>query len=292
MKEFNYITLKDMVSTIRDNIYKIPRDIDFVIGVPRSGMIAASIISEYINVPLIDLNSFIEGVVPSGGHRLELFKSNTNKKVLVIDDTTFSGKAMNETKKKLAPFKDYNFIYSVVYLEGEFGAPTIDLCLEDIRYRTKEGIQMLYEWNLFNHYPHIMNTFMFDIDGVFCIENGRPDDMYESEYEEYIKNAKPRFIPRVPINSIVTYRISKYEDITKNWLKENGIQYKNLYMFKANDWRERNYSGISAEKMKADIYKNSDCKLFIESNDIEAQRICAWSGGKQVLCIDSNRLYG
>ena len=54
-----YITFNNLIETIRKNLWKIPRDIDFIIGVPRSGMIVASIISDYLNVPLMDLNSFL-----------------------------------------------------------------------------------------------------------------------------------------------------------------------------------------------------------------------------------------
>jgi adenine/guanine phosphoribosyltransferase-like PRPP-binding protein len=68
-----YITIADLSETIRKNIWKIPRDIDFIIGVPRSGMIAASMIASYLNVPLIDVNSFIAGLEPYGGDRLNYF---------------------------------------------------------------------------------------------------------------------------------------------------------------------------------------------------------------------------
>ena len=54
-----YITLNDLSNTIRKNIWKIPRDIDFVLGIPRSGMIVASIISSYLNVPLIDIKEMM-----------------------------------------------------------------------------------------------------------------------------------------------------------------------------------------------------------------------------------------
>ena len=98
-----YITINDLSETIRKNIWKIPRDIDFIIGVPRSGMIGASIIASYLNVPLIDVDSFLNGSKPWGGLRLEYFTKahiKTNK-VLVIDDTVSSGRAMNEVKNKL-----------------------------------------------------------------------------------------------------------------------------------------------------------------------------------------------
>ena len=37
-----FVTLADLAATIRRNVHKIPHDVDFVIGIPRSGIIAAS----------------------------------------------------------------------------------------------------------------------------------------------------------------------------------------------------------------------------------------------------------
>ena len=62
-----YITLDDLAQTIRTNIWKVPRDIDFIITIPRSGTIAGSIISEFLNVPIVDIDSFVAGVKPYGG---------------------------------------------------------------------------------------------------------------------------------------------------------------------------------------------------------------------------------
>ncbi len=284
-----YITLSDLTKTIRNNIYKIPHDIDFVIGVPRSGMIAASIVSEFLNVPLIDINSFVSGAEPSGGDRLKLFNQTKTNKVLVIDDTTFSGKSMKETKAKLKG-KPYDFIYSVVYLEGDSGAREIDFYLEDMRHEDKGwGNICLYEWNMFNHYPHIMYKMMFDLDGVFCVNPTQDSD--EEKYVEYIKNAVPLFIPKVKVGKIITYRCNKYRAITEEWLQKNGIHYYVLGMVNANNYIERHKVAPSSAEYKANIYKNDDCQLFIESEDSQAKEIATLSG-KPVLCIETNKLYG
>ena len=50
-----FVTLADLAATIRRNVHKIPHDVDIVAGVPRSGVIAASIIAEFLNAPLIDI---------------------------------------------------------------------------------------------------------------------------------------------------------------------------------------------------------------------------------------------
>jgi uncharacterized HAD superfamily protein len=63
-----------------------------------------------------------------------------------------------------------------------------------------------------------METCLYDIDGVFCIEP--PDERNEEEYLKYIANATPLFIPRTKLGGIVTYRLSKNREITEKWLTE------------------------------------------------------------------------
>lgn len=287
-----YISLSDLSNTIRNNLYKIPRNIDYVIGVPRSGMIAASLISSYLNVPLIDVYSFCAGLKPSGGGRLLYFNKQNNKatnNVLVIDDTVNNGGSMNNVKQLLSQKSDINFIYMCVYLEGR-GESSIDLYLEDVRqYTDNFTIPVLYEWNIFQHYPYVMSKCMYDMDGVLCIDP--PDERNETEYIEYIKNAKPLFVPRTPIGAIITYRLQKNEEITKQWLAKYNILYNALKTFPANSWEERNDSGISPELFKGTIYKKYDFfNLFVESNDYQAQQIAKISG-KNVYCVETNKMY-
>ena len=281
-----YIRLQDLCSTIRNNIYKIPHDVDAVLGVPRSGMIAASIVSEYLNIPLGDVNT----LVFSGGDRMKLFESKPIKKVLVIDDTTFSGKSMRETKEKLKNVEGYKFIYCVVYLEGDKGEKEIDLYLEDMRHEDKGwGNICLYEWNLFNHYPHVMSKLMWDLDGVFCVNPTQDSD--EEKYIEYIKNATPLFTPKVRLNKILTYRCNKYRKETEEWLAKNGIRYNLLGMVAADNYIQRHQIAPSSAEYKANIYKQDDAQLFIESEASQAEQI--WKlAGKPVLCIENNYLYG
>lgn len=284
-----YITLQELTSTIRNNIQKIPHDIDFVIGIPRSGIIVGSIISEFLNVPLIDIDSYCEGAKPTGGNRLTLLHRNKTNKVLVIDDTTYSGSSMIKAKEKLKD-DEHEFIFGVAYLEGSKGAEHIDFYLEDVRPFTKQFPNVIYEWNIFHHYPHIMMRTMYDIDGVFCVEP--PDERNTEEYEEYIKNAIPLFVPSVPVGKIVTYRLIKYKEETEKWLADNGIQYGALLMFNAQSYKERNDMHIPPELLKGMVYKEDrNSILFIESDDYQAKAIHEMSG-KPVLCTTTNIMYG
>lgn len=284
-----YVTLSDLCSTIRNNIYKIPHDVDAVLGVPRSGMIAASIVSEYLNVPLGDVNTFKDLTCVSGGGRLSLIKRTPTHKILVVDDTTFSGKSMRETKDKLKNVEGYEFIYCVVYLEGNDGEKEVDLYLEDMRHEDEGwGNICLYEWCLFNHYPHVMSKIMWDLDGVFCVNPTQDSD--EEKYIEYIKNATPLFIPKVRLNKIVTYRCNKYRKETEEWLAKNGIRYNLLGMVAADNYIQRHAVAPSSAEYKANIYKNDDAQLFIESEDNQAKEIARISG-KPCLCVSTNTLY-
>ena len=283
-----------MSDTIRKNIWKIPRDIDFIVGVPRSGMIAASIIASFLNVPLIDVNSFLAGMSPWGGNRVTYFNRSHNKtnNILVLDDTVSQGISMNSVKKEIVKHKlneVYNIKYGVVYLEGP-GENAIDLYLEDVRkYTNNFSTFVFYEWNLLQHHESQTQEFLFDMDGVLCLDP--PDERDEQAYQAYIKNATPLFIPRSKIGGILTYRLVKNKDITLEWLNKNGIKFNNLFMFDANSWEERNNSGISPEIFKGNFYKeNGIYKLFVESNDYQAKRISEISG-KPVYCIETNKLY-
>ena len=286
-----YITLSDLSDTIRKNIWKIPRDIDFIIGIPRSGTICASILSSYLNVPYIDVDAYIAGLTPYGGLRLDYFKNthiNTNK-VLVIDDTVSSGRSMSVVRERLSHVKGVDFIFGCVYLEGT-GENMVDLYLEDVRMFTDNFTTFVYyEWNIFQHHESVMSCCLYDFDGVFCPDP--PDDRKEHEYLKYIKNAPPLFIPHTRIGGIITFRIEKNRRLTEGWLQSHGIRYKELRMFPAYTREERSRSGISPERFKGEYYKcNRKYKLFVESSADQAPRI-AKIAGKPVYCVETNKLY-
>lgn len=288
-----YVTLSDLSQTIRKNIWKIPRDIDFIMTIPRSGTICGSIISEFLNVPLIDIDSFVSGIKPYGGGRLRYFYNSERKetkRVLVVDDTVFSGLSKVQAKEKLSAFTDYEFIFMAVYLEGP-GEKHIDLFLEDLRPYTNGFREIVYyEWNIFHHNEGDMAGFLFDIDGVFCLDP--PDERTGEAYLSYIRNAVPLFLPTVPIGGIVTFRLVKNKAITEKWLDEHGIRFGTMYMFNAQSWEERNSSGIDSGTWKGEIYGSlPQYRLFIESDRHQAERIHEISG-KPVLCVENNKLYG
>ena len=285
-----YVTLSDLARTIRENFRKVPHDIDFVVGVPRSGVLAGSMIAEFLNLPLIDVDSLCSGASPTGGRRLSFHSKSDREiqKALVVDDTIFYGGSMKETRKKLAPLSGkFDFVFMAVYLEGP--CSDVDIWLEDLRGCIGPDCPfVLYEWNIFHHTGRIMSKCIYDIDGVLCVDP--PDERTGQPYIDYIKSARPLFTPSSQIGEIVSYRLKKYEDVTREWLHENGIKFGSLTMFPAESWKERADSHISPADFKADIYSQRNAILFVESDGYQALEIHRLTG-KPVYCVETNELY-
>lgn len=283
-----YITLSDLAQTLRTQFRKVPHDVDFVLGVPRSGMLAATPIAEWLNVPCVDVDSFCAGAAPTGGRRVAFHADigRARKRVLVVDDTIFNGGSMAAVREKLRPFAGaYDFIFMAAYLEGP--CSDVDVWLEDVRPWADPFV--LYEWNVFHHTPRIMSRCIYDIDGVLCVDP--PDERDTDAYVQYIQRPVPLFVPSVEVGEIVTYRLAAYEHITRRWLAEAGVRYKTLTMFPAHTYEARRASGIGPAAYKADIYAQRGwARLFVESSDAQARQI-AQRTAKPVLCVETNRLY-
>ena len=97
---------------IRRNLWKIPHDIDLVVGVPRSGMLPASMIALYLNTKFTDLDSFVNGhIYNTGWTRADFLKKSDIHKVLVVDDSIYSGKSIEDVKEKLFVCEGYEFLF-------------------------------------------------------------------------------------------------------------------------------------------------------------------------------------
>ena len=67
----NYRSINDLNKTIIDNLYLLPRDIDLIVGVPRSGLLAANLLALYLNLPMTDVKGLLEGRTISSGKRYQ-----------------------------------------------------------------------------------------------------------------------------------------------------------------------------------------------------------------------------
>ena len=281
-RNFNYKTYNDLAFDIKSQLVKIPKDIDLVVGIPRSGMIPAYIIGLALNKPVCSVPEFINGMF--GGHGITRKIHNTKKikKVLIVDDTINSGNSMIKVKEQLKDIQNkYDCKFMAVYSSCEEVSKKIDIALHVLPQ------PRFFQWNYMFHVRNIQSC--FDMDGVLCFDPTPEQNDDGKNYIDFIKNARPLYLPAQPIGYIVTSRLEKYRKETEEWLKKHNVNYKKLYMFNGTA-EERRRLGLHAV-FKAKIYKElKDTDLFIESEPGQAQQIADLTG-KVVMCCADDKMY-
>jgi len=277
----NYRSFADLSKQAHALAEKLPKDVDLIVGVPRSGLLAANLVSLFLNLPLTDLEGLFEHRLFTGGERLSWIKANEffsePKKIVVIDDSLASGSQLIEVKNKI---NSQNFIHEIIYAVIFIKPGKMEIV--DYYAEIVPG-RRFFEWNILN--LQIIESSCVDIDGVLCRDPSDEENDDGPIYLDFIKNVKPFFKPKYPIGWLVTCRLEKYRKETENWLKRNDIQYKQLIMMDVPDKETRKRFGSHA-KFKADTYKRSGAILFIESSYKQAKEIGNITK-KPVFCVEN-----
>lgn len=281
----NYKSFADLSQDIKFNLHKIPRDVSLIVGIPRSGLLAANLLAVYLNLPLTDIDSFVNRKLLSTGFRGKSYEKDAFKgKILIVDDSIYSGKALKLVKEKLdavPEYKDLEILYCCIYVYPNC-KDMIDIPMVML------DMPRVFEWNIFHH--KVLETACVDIDGVLCVDPTEAENDDGENYLNFVLNASPYIVPKVKINTLVTTRLEKYRASTEEWLKKHGIQYGELVMLnlpdKATRMKLNNRGGYKAEEYK----KRPHCNIFIESARSQAQVIFEQSG-KTVYCVDTNEMY-
>lgn len=260
--------------------------LDAVLGIARSGLMPAAQIAALHHAPLLSIGSFGPGpsaIRDCGGGWRMLGQDRPVRRVAVVDDTTAHGIAMrNSAAAARGRWPRAEILRAVVYAHPSTLAE-LDYWAEIL-----PGPHYL-AWNLFN--AQHGETLATDLDGVLC-----PDPPFERSDEDPVYLDAIRSAPvwqrprrrRLPL--IVTARLEKWRGETEAWLARAGIQYGRLVMGpwatihqRNEDWPDK------AVRLKADAYLTSGCKLFVESDPIQARRIVE-ATGLAVLCPAAGRV--
>ena len=273
----NYRNIRDLNNIILKRLSIIPRDFDLIVGVPRSGMLPANLLSLYLNRPYTDIHSFLNGHIYKAGARGQFFDVKQFKKILVVDDSVASGAALKECKENLKELESqFDIKYCAVYvIPGK--EKTVDYYFETV------PLPRYFQWNILNHTT--LEKACFDIDGVLCADPLPEQNEDGEKYIDFILNAPPLFIPGSKIGTIVTSRLEKYRPQTETWLKANNIKYNDLVMLDLPDMAARQKANNHGTH-KAKAYASKPYVLFVESEygqAVEINRITK----KPVLCTEN-----
>lgn len=285
----NFRSYKDMGDTLWKNLYNLPERYDLIVGIPRSDMIPATMLSLYLNAQLSSLDEFTESrSMFCGSTRTDVRRIALEgvRKVLVIDDSIYSGNAMREATDRIEAsieLKRYDLAidYAAVYSAGEKDS-NIHFSLETVR------PPRCFQWNIFNH-PQWTAKTCYDIEGVVTRDPTAAENDDGPAYLDFVRNAPRRLQISYPIGAFVSSRLEKYRAETAGWLTRNGFAYKDLVLLGGVTAEERAKRGLHAS-FKASVYRNRAEVLFVESDARQAEEIAKLSG-KDVFCTDTMQFF-
>lgn len=280
----HYRSIDDLNRTVQTELSRLPPGIDLVVGIPRSGLLAANLISLALNVPLADLDGFLAGRILSAGstRRRPGFdrEAYAFTKVLIVDDSILSGAAMREARAKVAQAgQSHRCLFCTVYGPEE-DVVEVDIVMERV------PRPRIFQWNLMNH--SLLERACFDIDGVLCLDPTAIQNDDGVNYKAFLGTARPLLVPGKRIGHLVTSRLERYRSETEAWLQAQGIEYGELWMLDVPTAQERRRLGAHGA-FKARIYSSVNADIFVESEERQAIEIARLSG-KPVLSIESQSI--
>lgn len=269
-----YRSLEDLNHLIIHNMHRFPKETSLVVGIPRSGMLAATLIGLYLNVPVSDFAGFVERRGAEVGRRGARLNGN---RVMIVDDSVASGAALSAARERLARegFDSREFVWAALITHPDSGH-LVDIFLEKVE------MPRVFEWNVMHHRE--MPKWALDIDGVLCRDPTPIENDDGPRYEDFLSNVESFWRPSRPVGWLVTCRLEKYRDATEDWLRRNDIEYGELVMLDLPSSAARQVWGRHAE-FKAHCYRTTGASLFVESNALEARRI-AVAARASVYCVE------
>lgn len=286
-----FVTLSQLARDVDAILPRLPRDVRVVVGIPRSGILVATMIALKLDGHVTDLRAWCQGPHFWGaGRRMQRGRGKVpgdprrfleeGGRVLLVDDAAWSGRSIRRARKAVAlaharrPGSEQRQVTTLVMYTSPRCRGLVDLQFRELPSRR------MYEWNLWTH--HLMARSLVDMDGVLCVDP-EPRDDDGPEYEAAIRDAVPLYLPP-RVGGIVTNRLERWRWITAEWLARWGVRYESLTMSPHETADARRAAGHYG-RWKGSIYAASEAPLFVESSLVQAKEI-AKHAKRPVICVE------
>jgi len=278
-----WVTTQQLVTDTLALAAKLPPDIRGIVGIPRSGMIVASIIATHLNLPLFCATSCSRSsdgeviFVCSGGRRTEWNDETAvaTHQCVLVDDSVNTGQSFTQSLRSRVACT------AAVYV-NPLNRNVVDFVGRDWE------LPHVFSWHLWG--SDLVETVMTDLDGVLCDDCPPEYDDDGDKYIAWMKSVRPKWLPRPhTVDTIVTARLDKYHDVTCEWLQRHGVSFRRLLMgpWASKADRDANYN---AAEFKGEAYMRSGMRYFFESDDAQAKAIFQHTR-MPVICPNSNSVY-
>lgn len=265
------ITVADLARTVLEGLDRLPEDIDLVAGIPRSGMLPATLIALHLNVPLTDVGALLEGRVHETGTTRRTGRSAPGpgpaRHVLVVDDLAGSGGTMRGWRERLVEVaRTTRLTFLSVYADPGSG-DVVDLHL------AQSSTDTVFEWNAL----HLRDAkhLAVEIDGILAAPLAPAELADETTLRAALDRTPPRLVPSHRLGRIITARPERFRAATEAWLERHAIRHDGLVMRPDGD------DDVAAFKARA--LEAAPQALLVEP-DPEVAALVARRTGRAVWC--------
>jgi hypothetical protein len=259
-----YRSIDDLDRLVRDAATRLPGDIDLVVGIPRSGLLVASLLALHMHLPMATLPGFMRGEILHVGRRLAR-RSQTPRKVLVVDDSVSSGAQLRVARDALTGM-DVPLLFGVAYSTPEA------LALVDFAFEVLPQPRV-FEWNILN--GETLRTSCVDLDALEA-EASAWDAVAGSDGRDRIGR---HF--HYPIGHITSTRGEADRGAIEAFLRRRGVSWGRL-------WLAGEATG-SGDDHRATAYRDSGALLFI-AHDRAVARSVAEKAQRPVFSTETMQL--
>lgn len=278
----NFRSIEDLNLAIVKKLDQIRAlNIDLIVGIPKSGMLPASLIATHLQLPFANVDNYNSNRCYVRNKKITIptnISFDKNLRILLVDDTINTGNAMRNVLSNIRKSDDV-IIKFAVYSSPKTKSNDIDFVCEEC------PLPRAFQWNLWKHDRAI--NWATDMDGVLCRDPTKKENDKGLQLKNFYKTAEPKFLFTKPIKYIITSREERFRYITDTWLQTHNIKYEKLIM------KETGKPGGNQAhaEYKATTIKNfPELELYIES-DAKQAKIMSQFINIPVWCIDDQKLY-
>ncbi|WP_304638645.1 phosphoribosyltransferase [Pseudomonas sp.] len=282
----HYRTVGDLSELVNAYAHRVPHDVDLIVGIPRSGMLVASILSLKLNLPMTDLYAFHRNDVLDEsalrrcrGRHLE--RPWDAKRVLLVDDSIASGKSLREAVEMAREVFPGEIMTMVAFAQRD-NTSQVDVFLETVEQ------PRLFEWNIMHH--NLLAFSCVNLDGV--IAEARSAKSSQEALQPLWIDRPPLFVPSARIGHLITATPEAAREQVEAWLKRHGVCYEKLHMPPAPLTGEDQGELMAAYRdFVAGVFKNDPHALMLfESCPGRAEAVMQ-ATQKSVFCVTTNEMH-
>lgn len=267
----NYRSIAELSDDVVDWSRRLPPDFDLVVGIPRSGLLVATLLALHRNLPMTDVDGLIAGRVLGSGHRLNMTAALTDGRrlrILVVDDSLWSGKQMEKARSRIAMAAlAHDIFFGAVYVVPG-AANRVDFHCRTV------PLPRVFEWNVLHH-PHMLESCVA-AEGVLWSAATGP-----------VAGEHPLVVPTQVIGTLVAVQPEAMRPFIEDWLARHDIRYRELLMVPPGPGDADGSNPMTARK--AFLYRRRKARLFVEAGEADAAAL-ANAAGRPVYSAVTRRM--